>query len=129
MKTFYSAVFMFILAAFAAAPAHSDVLYATSSTVNPSLLVVNPFDGVVHSSIPITNAQALLGGLCFDGVGFTTTDGFNNALQDRTFRINATTGAGTVVGNTGYSAALRSCDWHLVNDTIYQLADNSKLDF
>ncbi|MBI4882018.1 MAG: hypothetical protein HY812_20515 [Planctomycetes bacterium] len=96
-----------------AAAAAQDVLYATQSFSNVNLLTANPLTGSVSASVPVTNEEALFGGLACDLNGdLYSIDGYNDVNSDRTFRIDLATGAGTVVGNTGYNWNFRCVDVH-----------------
>jgi len=103
-----------------------ETLYATSGPVNPSLLTIDSATGAVLTSVPITGEEALFGGLTFslDGSSLYSIDGYNDASSDRTFRIDPGSGAGAVVGNTGFNWNFRSVEVHPTTGTFYASRDN-----
>ena len=101
-----------------------DVLYATSSPISPNLLTVDPATGAILTSVPITGEEALFGGLTHDGSSLWSIDGFNDGLSDRTFKIDPVTGAGVVVGNTGFNWNFRSVENHPQTGVLYATRDN-----
>ena len=104
--------------------ARADVFYATSGPVNGSLLTVDPMTGAVLGSLPITNEEALFGGLCDDGTSLFSIDGYNDANSDRTFRIDPATGNGTIVGDTTFNWNFRTCDVLRATGVLYGATDN-----
>ena len=115
---------LFALSVLAASAARADVLYATSSYINPNLITVDPQTGLIQTSVPITNMEALFGGLCDDGVNMFSIDGYNDGNPDRTFRIDPTTGSGLVVGNTNFNWNFRTCDVLRTSGVLYGATDN-----
>ena len=101
-----------------------DVIYATSSPLSPNLLTVDPATGTILTSVPITGEEALFGGLSHDGSMLWSIDGFNDGLSDRTFRIDPLTGAGNVVGLTGFNWNFRSVENHPQTGVLYASRDN-----
>ena len=101
-----------------------DVIYATSSPLSPNLLTVDPATGTILTSVPITGEEALFGGLSHDGSTLWSIDGFNDGLSDRTFKIDPVTGAGTVVGMTGFNWNFRSVENHPQTGVLYASRDN-----
>ncbi len=103
-----------------------ETMYATSSSVNPNLLTIDSATGAVLSSVPITNDEALFGGLTFstDGTALYSIDGYNDSNSDRTFRIDPASGAGTIVGDTGFNWNFRCVDSDPVSGTLYATRDN-----
>lgn len=103
-----------------------QTLYATSGPVNPSLLEIDTSNGAIMSTTPITGEEALFGGLTFssDGASLFSIDGYNDANSDRTFRIDAGTGAGVVVGDTGFNWNFRSVEVHPGSGTLYAVRDS-----
>ncbi len=112
------------LAVFVSRAAHADVLYATSGPINPSLLTVDASTGAVLTSVPITNEEALFGGLSDDGTNLFSIDGYNDPNSDRTFRINPLTGVGTIVGDTTFNWNFRTCDVLRSTGALYGATDN-----
>lgn len=107
-----------------AASARADTLYATSSPVNPSLLAIDPATGIPTTSVAISGEEALFGGLTLDGTNLYSIDGYNDGNSDRTFIIDSTTGAGAVVGNTGFNWNFRSVEIHPLTGVLYATTDN-----
>jgi hypothetical protein len=101
-----------------------DVLMATSAPVNPSLLSIDPTNGGVLGNVPITNEEALFGGLTFDGSALYSIDGYNDGLPDRSFRIDPATGTGAVIGDTGLNWNFRSVEIHPQSGVLYATTDN-----
>jgi hypothetical protein len=101
-----------------------DVLLATSGFVQPNLLSIDPTTGGVLGSLPISNEEALFGGLTFDGSALYSIDGYNDPNSDRTFRIDPTTAAGSVVGDTGFNWNFRSVEIHPISGVLYATTDN-----
>jgi len=116
---------LFALSVLAASAARADVLYATSNFANAALITVDPLTGVIQTSAPITNMEALFGGLCDDGVDLYSIDGYNDGNPDRTFRIDASSGAGTIVGNTNFNWNFRTCDVLRSTGVLYAATDNA----
>jgi hypothetical protein len=108
----------------AGAPAQQSIL-ATSSPVNPQLLTVDPTTGAVMGSVPITGEEALFGGLTRDGDELYSIDGYNDPNSDRTFRIDAGTGAGAVVGDTGFNWNFRCVEVHPQSGVLYATRDSA----
>lgn len=116
---------LLIVTALVATPdLRADVLYATSGPVNPNLLTVDPATGVTLSSVPITNEEALFGGLTWTGSQLLTIDGYNDALSDRTFGIDPMTGVGTVLGPTTFNWNFRCVERDPTTGKVYALTDN-----
>jgi outer membrane protein assembly factor BamB len=51
-------------------------------------------------------------------------DGYNDSQSDRTFRIDWRTGAGAIVGNTGFNWNFRWLDFHPQTGVLYAGTDN-----
>ncbi|HUR26972.1 MAG TPA: hypothetical protein VM509_02190 [Planctomycetota bacterium] len=115
---------LLVLASLFTNPARADVLYVTSGPINPQLNTVDATTGAVLTSTPISNEQALFGGLCDDGVNMYSIDGYNDLISDRTFRIDPATGAGTIVGDTGLNWNFRTVDVLRSTGTLYAAQDN-----
>jgi hypothetical protein len=114
-----------LLASVATSSARADVLYATSGPINPQLLTVDANTGATLTSTPVTNMQALFGGLCDDGTKLFSIDGYNDGVSDRTFRIDPATGGGTIVGDTTFNWNFRTVDVLRTTGTLYGATDNS----
>ncbi len=99
--------------------------YATSSHNNVRLLTLDPTNGRVLKSVEVTNEEALFGGLAADGDDLYSIDGYNDPNSDRTFRIDAETGEGTVVGDTGENWNFRSVEIHPITGVLYATRDNA----
>ncbi|HUU98949.1 MAG TPA: hypothetical protein VM487_24725, partial [Phycisphaerae bacterium] len=110
-----------VLAAFVGSAAQAEeFLYALSGCVNGSLVKIDPTTWTVLETHPITNDQALFGGLAADAAGdIYSIDGYNDEYSDRTFRIDRTNGAGTVVGDTGFNWNFRFVYAHPITDVLY----------
>src|SRR5262245_47453741 len=79
-----------------------DTMYGLTDFLFPQLVELDRSTGAVLSSVSVTGHQALFGGLAAGGGNdLYSIDGYNDGEPDRTFRIDRTTGAGTVVGSTG----------------------------
>lgn len=102
-----------------------QVIVATSGPVNPSLLTVDPSNGNILTSTPISNEEALFGGVTVDGTNLYSIDGYNDGNSDRTFRIDSTTGAGTIVGNTTFNWNFRCVENHPTTGVLYATTDNN----
>lgn len=105
--------------------AGQGTFYATSSHDNVRLLTLDPDTGQVLRSVEVTNEEALFGGLTADGDVLYSIDGYNDGQSDRTFRIDAETGQGTVVGNTGQNWNFRCVDVHPITGVLYATRDNA----
>ena len=82
--------------------------------------------GAVLSSQPVSGEEALFGGLAMDAAGeLWSIDGYNDGLDDRTFRIDPATAAGVVVGDTGENWNFRSVTYDLTTDTLWASRDNA----
>jgi hypothetical protein len=110
--------------ALAATAGAQQVIFATSFPINPQLLTVDPLTGTVLNSIPISGSQALFGGLTAEGATLYSIDGYNDGLSDRTFRVDSSTGAGTIVGDTGENWNFRSVEIHPLTGVLYATRDN-----
>jgi hypothetical protein len=108
------------------ATAVAEQLYALSSYVNPRLLELDPTNGGILHSYTVTNSQALFGGLAVDAQGkLYSIDGYNDENPDRLFRIDRTSGDGSVVGPTGFNWNFRSVSVHPVTGVLYGMTDGS----
>ncbi|QDV06809.1 hypothetical protein Poly30_23240 [Planctomycetes bacterium Poly30] len=97
----------------------------TSPVSMPDLVELDPVSATPINLLPVTGHEALFGGLAIDGAGdLYSIDGYNDALSDRTFRIDAATGAGTVVGDTNSNWNFRSVAVNPVDDGLYGWRDN-----
>ena len=103
-----------------------EFMYALSSYTNGNLLKIEPTTWAVIESHPITNDEALFGGLAADAAkDIYSIDGYNDENLDRTFRIDRANGAGTVVGDTGFNWNFRFLCAHPVTDVLYGGRDNA----
>jgi hypothetical protein len=102
-----------------------DVILGTSATVDPQLVTVDPVTHAVLSAIDITGEQALFGGLTFDGASLYSLDGYFDGVSNRTFRIDASNGAGVVVGNIGSDWGLSCIENHPLTGVLYAVANNN----
>ncbi len=105
------------------APAQ-EVLYALSSATSPSLYTVDPTTGSIQSAVSITGEEALFGGLAWDGNDLYSIDGYNDPNSDRTFRIDENSGAGVVVGDTGFNWNFRCVCFHPQTGVLFASTDN-----
>jgi hypothetical protein len=121
MKLTRLAIVCIVLTAIVASAAQAEeFLYALSNYINGSLLKVEPGTWTVLESHPITNDEALFGGLAVDAAqDIYSIDGYNDANSDRLFRIDRSSGAGTVVGDTGFNWNFRFVYAHPITDVLY----------
>jgi hypothetical protein len=115
------------VAALTSAASAQDRLFVLR-TPHPGAEVVelDPATATPIGSSPVSGHEALFGGLALDAAGdLYSIDGYNDANSDRTFRIDATTGAGVVVGDTGFNWNFRSVAVNPVDDMLYGWTDNS----
>jgi hypothetical protein len=126
MKPTRPGVACIILATIVASAAQAEeFLYALSSYTNCNLLKVDPTTWSVLESHPISNEEALFGGLAADAAqDIYSIDGYNDAYSDRTFRIDRTSGAGTVVGDTGFNWNFRFVYAHPITDVLHAGRDS-----
>ncbi len=103
-----------------------EQLYALRNPTSPILMELDPATGGELSSTFVTGAQAIFSGMDFDNNGdLYMIDGFNDAESDRLFLLDETTGAGSVVGDTGENWNFRSTAYDSVGDVLYTLRDNA----
>jgi hypothetical protein len=102
-----------------------EVMLATSGPINPNLLTVDPATGATLNSLSISGEQALFGGLTRSGGDLYTIDGYNDSSSDRTFKIDSTTGAGAIVGNTNFNWNFRCVDLDPVTNVLFATTDNN----
>lgn len=111
-----------------AGPAQAqDRLFVLDSSPQSAaeLVELDPMTASPIASYPISGHQALFGGLALDGNGdLYSIDGYNDQFSDRTFRIDATSGAGTVVGDTTFNWNFRSVTVNPIDDALYGWTDN-----
>lgn len=107
-------------------PAGRESLYAVSQAVNGSIEEIDPATFAVVGSRPITNSEAIVGGLTDDGSGaLYGIDRFVSGLDSQVFRIDRLTGDGTGLGDSGFRwGFLRSLEIHPRTGLIHVLADN-----
>jgi hypothetical protein len=102
-----------------------EQLFALANPTSPTLLELDPTSGAILDSHAITGAEALFGGLAADPAGtLYSIDGFNDSNSDRLFRIDRSTGAGSVVGETRFNWNFRCVTWDPTTGTLYGATDN-----
>ncbi len=102
-----------------------DTLYTLSDYIGPQLQTIDPATGATLTSVPVTGHESLFGGLAADDEGdLYSIDGYNDPNPDRTFRIDSATGAGTVVGPTGFNWNFRTVCFNPVTDKLFGATDN-----
>lgn len=102
-----------------------EVLYALNDYISPSLMRIDPTTGAVLQYLTVTGQESLFGGLAVDPAGtLYSIDGYNDGNSDRLFTIDAQTGAGAVVGDTGYNWNFRCVSYDLATRTLYGATDN-----
>jgi len=102
-----------------------EVMLATSTYANASLLTVDPATGTTLNSVPISGEEALFGGLTRIGTDVYTIDGYNDGNSDRTFKIDTVSGTGAIVGDTGFNWNFRSVDYNRVTHVLFATTDNN----
>lgn len=103
-----------------------EVLYALNDYISPSLMKIDPATGNVLQWLTVTGHQSLFGGLAVDKEGtLYSIDGYNDEFSDRFFKIDPATGAGSVVGDTGYNWNFRCVSFDPTTRTMYGATDNS----
>jgi hypothetical protein len=110
-----------------AAPAAAEgVLYFLDDYVSPELWTLDTNDGTFLDDKDITGEESLFGGLAFGEDGrLYSIDGYNDGDSDRLFRIDPATGAGEVVGETGFNWNFRSLTLDPTTGTLYAATDNN----
>jgi hypothetical protein len=104
---------LLLVAWFAAPCAAQTQMFALSGNTSPILRRLDPATGAILESHVVTGQEALFGGLACDAAGVLySIDGYNDPNSDRTFRIDRATGAGSVVGPTGYNWNFRTLHAH-----------------
>ncbi|MFM9995544.1 MAG: hypothetical protein ACKVU4_07050 [Phycisphaerales bacterium] len=116
---------MFCAAALAAAASAQaqEKFYILSDQLFPQLREVSPQTGAIVSSVPVTGHESLFGGLAALNGSMYSVDGYNDPNPDRLFRIDPATGAGTVVGPTGFNWNFRSVYAHPTSGVLYGTTD------
>jgi hypothetical protein len=108
------------------APALADDLYVLVGNTSPFLQKLDPATGNVLDTQFITGHEALFGGLGVDSSGsLHSIDGYNDANPDRLFRIDAATGAGTVVGPTQFNWNFRCITLNPATGQLIGFTDNA----
>jgi len=103
-----------------------EVLYALNDYIAPSLMRIDPTTGNVLQYLEVTGHESLFGGLAVDKEGtLYSIDGYNDGNSDRFFKIDAATGAGSVVGDTGFNWNFRCVSFDPTTRTMYGATDNS----
>ncbi len=102
-----------------------ETLFAISSPTAPQFWTIDTGTGSQNSIGPVSGAQAIFSGMAFDGSGaIYCIDGVFDALSDRLFTIDAGSGAGSIVGDTGENWNFRSTAYDAGTDTLYAARDN-----
>ncbi len=102
-----------------------ESMYVLTHPLVPQLHELDPQTGAMLSFVPVFGHQSLFGGLAVDAAeNLYSIDGFNDEFDDRTFRIDIATGAGTVVGPTGFNWNFRTVVVNPVDDVLYGASDN-----
>ncbi len=102
-----------------------DAMVALTDFLFPQLVELDRTTGAVLSSVSVSGHEALFGGLAAgEGNDLYSIDGYNDGNPDRTFRIDRTTGIGTVVGPTGENWNFRTVCMHPVTGVLYAATDN-----
>jgi hypothetical protein len=100
-------------------------MYGLGGNISPVLSRLDPITGTVLESHLVSGHQALFGGLAADASGaLYSIDGYNDEFFDRTFRIDRSTGAGTVIGPTGFNWNFRTIHAHPGTGVLYAATDN-----
>ena len=103
-----------------------EQLYVTSGHVSPFIHELDPATGAELSFAFITGAEAIFSGIAIDAAGDTwAIDGFNDPNPDRLFLIDKDTGAGQVVGETGFNWNFRFVAVDPRGDTLYGGRDSA----
>lgn len=103
-----------------------EVMYALTSPTSPRLVTLDKTTGGQLTNVAVTGHEALFGGLAMDSTGgLYSIDGYNDAFFDRLFQIDTTTGAGSVVGETGHNWNFRNVCVHPVTDELWGSRDNT----
>lgn len=104
----------------------TETMYVISPAIQPNLLSLDPATGTVLGSLPVSGSQVLTGGLSArpSSKKLYTIDGYNDALQDRTFRIDSENGQGDIIGYTGYNWNFRCVEFDPTDGTLYAARDN-----
>jgi hypothetical protein len=108
------------------APAAADDLYALAGNAPATLYKLDPATGAQIESHPVSGQQALFGGLGADSGGtLYSVDGYNDADPDRLFRIDKASGAGAVVGPTGFNWNFRCLCLNPASGVLFASTDNN----
>ena len=114
-----------LLGALAQPAMAQDTLIALRNPTAPALYEVDVATGAEGIIGFVSGAQAIFSGLTFDDNGdLYCIDGFNDALSDRLFRIDAATAGGAIVGDTGENWNFRSVAFDPSSGTLYAARDN-----
>jgi len=100
-------------------------LFTIQGPVNAQLLELDPTTGAVVNTTDITNEEALFGSLTRESGELWTIDGWNDTISDRAFRIDTSTGAGTIVGDIGSNWNFRGVEIHPLTGVLYAANDDS----
>jgi streptogramin lyase len=101
-------------------------LFVTSGATSPFIHELDPATGVEINFAFITGAEAIFSGIAIDAAGDTwAIDGFNDPNPDRLFLIDKETGAGQVIGDTGFNWNFRFVAVDPRGDTLYGGRDSA----
>jgi WD40 repeat protein len=104
------------------------VINSTSGPIPPTttLRTFNLSTGDVTATATVTGHEFLSAATISPTLGSVfSIDGYNDGSSDRTFRINPATGAGTVVGNTGFNWNFRLLEFHPTTGVLYGATDGT----
>ncbi|MGD1915994.1 MAG: GC-type dockerin domain-anchored protein [Phycisphaerales bacterium] len=111
--------------AFPALAQSDSTLFAISNPTSPQFWTIDIGTGDDDLIGGVSGAEAIFSGMAFDSSGgLYCVDGFNDGLSDRLFSIDASSGAGSVVGDTGENWNFRSMAYDVGADTLYAARDN-----
>lgn len=106
--------------------AGQEVMYALTHPTSARLVTLDKTTGGQLTNVAVTGHEALFGGLAMDSAGgLYSIDGYNDAFSDRLFQIDTTTGAGSVIGETGHNWNFRNVCVHPVTDELWGSRDST----
>jgi hypothetical protein len=126
MNTRYVLCAALTVAGVSAVARAQESLYVLTDYLFPQLRKVDPNSGAVITSVTVTGHEALFGGLAVDAArNLYSIDGYNDPNPDRLFKINRDTGAGAVVGPTGFNWNFRTVCVNPATNVLYAATDNT----